>query len=99
LIVAKIAERVVGVLIAHRLARLDSKRAHVLLYEIDVLPDFQKRGVASAMVQTLKDLARQTGAFEVWVVTNKSNDAAIRLYRATGGAAMRDDDVVFEYKL
>jgi len=99
LIVAKIAERVVGALIAHRLARLDSQRAQMLLYEIDVQPDFQGKGVGSAMIERLKELAREAGSCEVWVVTNKSNEAATRLYRATGGFAKQDDDVVFEYKL
>jgi aminoglycoside 3-N-acetyltransferase I len=99
LIVAKTAERVVGALIAHRLARLDSQRAQILLYEIGVHPDFQRRGVASAMIQEIKDLARRAGACEIWVVTNKSNQAAMQLYRSTGGTAEQDDDVVFEFRL
>jgi aminoglycoside 3-N-acetyltransferase I len=99
LIVAKIAERIVGFVIAHRLARLDARRAQVLLYEIDVHPDYQRRGAASAMIEHLKECAQQTGACEVWVVTNKTNEAAMRLYRSTGGTAKQDDDVVFEYKL
>ena len=99
LIVAKIAARVVGALIAHRLARLDSQRAQILLYEIDVHPDARRRGVASAMIETLKDLARESGASEIWVITNKSNQAAIQLYRAAGGVAKHDDDIVFEFKL
>ncbi len=99
LIAAKAAERIVGLLVGHRLARLDSQRAQVLLYEIDVLPDFQKRGIASAMIERLKELAQATAACEVWVVTNRSNEAAMRLYRSTGGTAKHDDDVVFEYKL
>jgi aminoglycoside 3-N-acetyltransferase I len=99
LIAAKAAHRIVGLSIAHRLARLDSQRAQVLLYEIDVLADFQRRGIASAMIERLKELAWQAGACEVWVVTNKSNEAAMQLYRSTGGIAKCDDDVVFEYKL
>ncbi len=99
LIAAKAAERIVGLLVAHRLARLDSQLAQVLLYEIDVLPDFQKRGIASAMIERLKELAQEMAACEVWVVTNKSNEPAMRLYRSTGGTAKQDDDVVFEYKL
>jgi len=99
LIAAKAAERIVGLLIAHRLARLDSQRAQVLLYEIDVHPDFRQRGIASAMVERLKEVARQMGAFEVWVVTNTSNEAAMQLYRSTGGLSKHDDNVVFEFKL
>ena len=99
LIAAKAGERIVGLIVAHRLARLDSQRAQVLLYEVDVLPRFQGRGIAAAMIEHLKDLARKTGACEVWVVTSKSNEAAMRLYRSTGGTAKQDDDVVFEYKL
>jgi len=99
LIVAKAAQRIVGLIVAHRLARLDSQRAQVLLYEIDVLPDFQRTGIGAAMIERLKELAQQVSACEVWVVTNKSNAAAMRLYRSTGGTAKQDDDVVFEYKL
>lgn len=99
LIAAKAGERIVGLIVAHRLARLDSQRAQVLLYEIDVLPEFQRKGIASAMIERLKELAQQAGACEVWVVTNKSNGPAMRLYRSTGGTAKQDDDVVFEYKL
>jgi ribosomal protein S18 acetylase RimI-like enzyme len=99
LIVAKVAQRIVGLLVAHRLARLDSQRAQVLLYEIDVLPAFQQTGIGSAMIERLKELAQQVGACEVWVATNKSNEPAMRLYRSTGATAKQDDDVVFEYKL
>lgn len=99
LITSKDAERVVGILIGHRLARLDAAQAQVLLYEIDVHPDFRKRGIGSAMIQELKNLAKESGASEVWVITNKSNEAAMQLYEATGGTTKHDDDVVFDFKL
>jgi ribosomal protein S18 acetylase RimI-like enzyme len=99
LILAKSAERVSGILTGHRLARLDDKKATVLLYEIDVHPDFRKQGIASEMINSLKEEARSSGASEVWVITNKSNGAATALYENTGGVAKNDDDVVFEYPL
>jgi ribosomal protein S18 acetylase RimI-like enzyme len=51
------------------------------------------------MIWELKELARRAGACEIWVVTNKSNEAAMRLYRSAGGVSKHDDEVVFEFKL
>ena len=99
LVIARMEGRAVGALMAHSLARLDAPRPHVLLYEIDVHPAVQKRGVGTAMIENLKKLARHVSASEIWVVTNKSNRAAMQLYRAAGGEAKQDDDVVFDFRL
>jgi hypothetical protein len=38
-------------------------------------------------------------ASEIWVITNRSNQAAMRLYETTGAGSPQSDDVVFIYDL
>ena len=38
-------------------------------------------------------------ASEIWVITNRSNQAAMRLYETTGARSPQSDDVVFIYDL
>src|SRR3954453_19584762 len=70
-----------GRLYGYRLQRLDRLRAGVLIYEVDVVEAFQRRGVGRAMVEASKVWANEVGAFEVWVLTEQSNVAGKALYR------------------
>lgn len=84
----------VGWVYGYRLPRVDVAISMWLLYEIDVAESHQRRGLGSAL----------TGAFleftegPVWLVTNRSNAAAMTLYRKMGGTAPQDDDVVFQLR-
>jgi aminoglycoside 3-N-acetyltransferase I len=92
-------DRGLGLLRAHILPRFDAKTAEILLHEIDVLSEYQKRGIATALVEELKEIAVDMNASEIWVITNRSNQAAMRLYETTGARSPQSDDVVFIYDL
>lgn len=71
----------------------------LLLYSIDVAEDARRQGAARAMVEAMKALAAARGCYEMWVPTNRSNAAAMALYRATGGVSEADDEVIFGFPL
>lgn len=54
-------EIIAGFLTAHRLQRLDERIAEVLLYEIEVNPNFKRKGVGSQLVNELKIISRDAG--------------------------------------
>ena len=89
----------VGFLTAYRLQRFDTRKAEVLLYEIGVDPDYQRRGIGTAMVAACKDWARAVGAHEIWVLTEHDNRAAKALYASTGGIEEAPGTVMFVYDL
>ena len=66
---------------------------------IDVFPDFQGRGVGTALIEKLKGMALARGCSEIFVLTNASNSAANRLYQKTGGIRENPDDVMYVYLL
>lgn len=99
LIAGVVGGQVAGVLRAHRLSRYDGRGDEVLLNEIDVDPTFRKQGIATRLVEHLKEVARETGCSEIWIPTNTSNDAAMRLYAKTGFTRTHADDVIMQFDL
>jgi ribosomal protein S18 acetylase RimI-like enzyme len=85
LIVAEEGIDPAGFLTGYILDRADGRPAMVRLYEIGVASQYRRRGVASAMIDMLKHICGAEGAYKMWVHTNRSNEAARRLYERTGG--------------
>jgi ribosomal-protein-alanine N-acetyltransferase len=54
------------------------------LENIAVLPQFRSRGLGRELLNDLLAAARQQGAERIFLEVRESNDAAIRLYQATG---------------
>ena len=99
LIVAEDDGGPVGFLLAYALDRVDRDQKMVCLYEIEVASAHRRRGVGAALVEEHKEYCRRDRVTKAWVVTNRSNGAAVRLYESTGArAATETDDVVFVYE-
>jgi ribosomal protein S18 acetylase RimI-like enzyme len=60
------------------------KGAEMFLYELGVAEPFQGRGIGSALVARLRDLARARGCCGMWVLTDAENAAALATYRRAG---------------
>src|SRR3712207_4435132 len=83
-LIARWGERVCGFLTAHRLQRVDRRRAEVLLYEIGVDDPYRRRGVGTALIAAVQRWAKEVDADEVWVLTDTDNAAAKAFYSSTG---------------
>lgn len=77
--------KLVGFLSAYRLQRIDDKKSEVLIYEVSVHEDFRKLGIGKALIQKVKDWAKELNADNAWVLTYDSNVAAMNLYKSSGG--------------
>ena len=84
-----------GFLVAYALDRVDRDRQMVCLYEIGVLAEKRRRGLAAAMIDALLAGCRAQGVMKTWVITDRANEPAMRLYARTGGRPDAGDDVVF----
>jgi ribosomal protein S18 acetylase RimI-like enzyme len=67
--------------------------------EVGVAESHQGRGIGKAVVRTLLQHARRLGCHEAWVLTDRSNDAAMRLYASAGGEEVEGDQVMFNSSL
>ena len=71
------------------------KGTEMFLYELGVGEPHRRQGVASALVEALKELARQRGCYGMWVLCDEDNEAARKLYRKVGGNASKP--VLFDW--
>jgi ribosomal protein S18 acetylase RimI-like enzyme len=72
------------------------KGTEMFLYELGVSERFRRRGVGTALVEALADLARERDCYGMWVLTDADNDAALATY-ARSGATERSDHVMLSW--
>ena len=58
----------------------------MFLYELGVDDRFRGRGTGAALASALRDLARERGCYDMWVLTDDDNVAALATYRKTGAS-------------
>lgn len=72
------------------------KGCEMFLYELGVDEAHRGRGVGTALVAALADLARSRGCYGMWVLTDDDNDAALAAYRR-GGAGEESPHVMLTW--
>ena len=97
LLVAFDGERPVGFVLAHVLSRRHGDRAKLFVYEVEVAESHRRRGIASALLGRLGELARERRIRTGFVLTEPGNDAANALYRDAGAAGEEVVQWTFSY--
>lgn len=87
-------ERPIGFVLAYELLRRHGDPAMLFVYEVEVADSHQRRGIASAMLAQLAELARERGIRTGFVLTEPDNGPANALYRSAGAAT---DSVTVEW--
>jgi ribosomal protein S18 acetylase RimI-like enzyme len=75
------------------------KGTEMFLYELAVDEAVRNRGIGRALVRELAKLARGRGCYDMWVLTDDGNPAALRTYAAAGGTRESPDAVLFNWEL
>jgi GNAT superfamily N-acetyltransferase len=76
----------------------DNRVPELWINEVGVAESRRGRGLGKAVVQALLQVARQLGCSAAWVLTDRGNSAAVRLYAACGGTEQLPDPVMFEFR-
>jgi len=63
------------------------KPRELWINEVGVAPSHRRQGVGHAVLAVLLETARRLGCSSAWVLTDRSNNAAIALYGSLGGAS------------
>ena len=84
---------VVGVLSAYVLPKFEQARSEVYIYDLAVAEAHRRRGIAEAMIKHLSDIAREIGAWVVYVQADYGDEPAVALYTKLG---TREDVMHFD---
>ncbi len=63
------------------------KGTEMFIYELAVDEASRGRGIGTALVHALLEIARGRACYDTWVLTEADNDAALATYRRTGTTA------------
>ena len=99
LVVAIDDGRIIGFASAVQYFHPDKPGPELWVNEVGVAPSHQKRGIGKAIVQAVLEVARNAGCSEAWVLTERNNQPARRLYKAAGSQEEQEEIVMFIFKL
>ena len=75
---------VVGGLAAYELEKFEQARSEVYIYDLAVLEGHRRKGVATGLIRELGRIAKQRGAYVMFVQADPGDEPAIRLYESLG---------------
>lgn len=89
-LVAADGEQIIGGLVAYQLDKVEQERSEIYIYDLAVAETHRRRGVATALIAHLQDIAAERGAWVIYVQADHGDDPAIALYTKLG----RREDVM-----
>jgi aminoglycoside 3-N-acetyltransferase I len=75
---------IVGGLAAYVLRKFEQARSEIYIYDLAVLEHCRRQGVATALIDALKEIAKARGAYVIFVQADYGDDPAISLYTKLG---------------
>jgi aminoglycoside 3-N-acetyltransferase I len=78
------AGRLVGGLSGYFLPKPESAAPEFYLYDLAVAESHRRRGIASALIDRCRRLARERGASSIFVQAHPEDEAAVALYETKG---------------
>jgi aminoglycoside 3-N-acetyltransferase I len=85
-----------GGLVAYVLDKVEQARAEIYIYDLAVAEAHRRQGVATALIQALKPIARKAGAWVIYVQADYGDPPAIALYDTLGE---REEVLHFDIKV
>jgi aminoglycoside 3-N-acetyltransferase I len=86
-------DKVAGGLVAYELAKFERARREIYIYDLAVHADHRRRGIATALIDALRVIARTRDVWVIYVQADYGDDPAIALYEKLG---KREDVMHFD---
>ena len=83
-IVAIASNQIVGGLVAYELQKFEQKRSEIYIYDLAVHEAFRRRGIATSLINEVKNEAIKRGAYVIFVQADYGDEPAIQLYNKLG---------------
>ena len=78
--------KVIGALVSYVLRKFEQERTEIFIYDLGVLEEYRRKSIASNLIEKLKLIGKQIGAYVIFVQADKDVEdlPAIALYRKLG---------------
>ena len=95
-LVAAADGQIIGGLVAYELDKFERRRREVYIYDLAVREDWRRRGVATALIEHLRSIAADRGAWVIFVQADHVDPPAVALYESLG---TREEVLHFDIKV
>lgn len=89
-------DQVLGGLAAYELKKFEQRRSEIYIYDLAVAEAHRRCGIATALIEALKKIGRERGAWVIFVQADHGDDPAIALYTRLG---VREDVLHFDIEV
>jgi aminoglycoside 3-N-acetyltransferase I len=86
-------DQMVGGLVAYELRKFEQPRSEIYIYDLAVSMPHRRQGIATALINKLKEIAASRGAYVIFVQADIGDEPAIALYTKIG---IREDVLHFD---
>ncbi|NER52549.1 MAG: GNAT family N-acetyltransferase [Symploca sp. SIO1A3] len=83
-LVTIIQGKIVAGLVAYVLEKFEQERSEVYIYDLAVKEGFRRQGIATALINKLKQIATSYKAWVIFVQADQGDEPAIKLYESLG---------------
>lgn len=84
---------IVGGIAAYELPKFEQERSEIYIYDLAVAAKHRREGIATALIQETRRIAKERGAYVIFVQADHGDAPAIALYTKLG---MREDVLHFD---
>jgi len=88
---AKLGDKNIGLLYGYSLARVDDRPPMFFVYSVEIYPEHQNKGYGSRFMQYVIAWAAENGFGESFLMTEKDNISACRIYEKVGMTHSKSD--------
>lgn len=83
-LVALSDSKVLGALAAYELKKFEQERSEIYIYDLAVYKRYRRNGIATALIDGLKPIARKRRAWVIYVQADPEDVPAVKLYSKLG---------------
>ena len=83
-VIASNDEKVVAGLTAYVLEKFEQERSEIYIYDLAIAKTHRRRGIATALIRQVQDLAKSCGAWVIFVQADPGDKPAMKLYASMG---------------
>lgn len=87
---------IIGGLVAYELQKFERQRREIYIYDLAVDEKHRRRGVATSLIEQLRRISRDRGAWVIYVQADYEDDPAVTLYTKMGS---REDVMHFDIRV
>lgn len=83
-LVAIVDGQVVAGLAAYVLQKFEQERSEIYIYDLAVSESHRRQGIATGLINKLREIAREIGAYVIYVQADPPDEPAVKLYESLG---------------